>query len=254
MVDPPPPPDAFRDVLRDLLARWSTDTAVGVEVKREQVGVLTLVYPWVAHTHRLGEAFMLLEEGGYSHEGQALVRSALEHSLLAHWVAVTGDAGVATRYAEDDRLLKAMVREGKGSGRDVQQTRWDVDLLQQLIDSREPVGADEKKVAHKIEEVCAALGLTNTVYTAYRMLSWFAHPTTHSVGLYLQALADGGTFALRERPSNPAPGGALAMMTHCVYWARRELDDMTVGTPHEQWLDGLASSIQVIPRLPGLSV
>lgn len=252
MADPPPPPEAFRVVLRDLLTRWGTDTAGGVEVKRERVGVLTLVYPWVAHTHRLGAAFLLLEEGDYSHEGQALVRSALEHSLLAHWVAVTGDAGVAARYAEDDRLLKAMLREVRGSRRDAQPTRWDVDLLQELVDSQEPVGANEEKVAHKVEEVCTALGLTNTVYSAYRMLSWFAHPTIHSIGLYLEASADGLTFGLRERPANPAPWGGLAMIAHCVYWARRVLDDLTVGQPHEKWLDDLAVSIQVTPRLPGL--
>ena len=74
-------------------------------------------------------------------------------------------------------------------------------------------------------------------------------PTKHSTEVYLVALDD-GTFALRDKPVDPAPGATLSMLTHCVYWARRVLDDLTVGRPYEQWLDEIGTSIQVLQRLP----
>jgi hypothetical protein len=46
--------------------------------------------------------------------------------------------------------------------------------------------------------------------------------------MYLEPRPD-GLFALRENPADPAPGANLSMLTFCVYWARRVLDDMTVG-------------------------
>jgi len=209
------------------------------------------VYPWVAQTTRFGRAFLILEKNDLAHEGHVLTRSALEHALMAHWVAITGDAGVAARYSEDDRLAQALVKDAKGSARDVAPSPWDRDLLQQLVSSQTPVGVNEEKVAHKISEICNAIGVGNSLYPAYRLLSWFAHPTVHAAPMYLEDLGS-GHFALRDQPADPAPGGNLGMMTHCVYWARRVLDDLTTGHPHASWLDEIAESIQVMPRLPGV--
>lgn len=249
MADHPVSVEDYREALRRLLVAWRMHTASGIEVPVERVGVLSLVYPWVAQVHRFGRAFLQMEKHGYSHEAHVIVRSSLEHALMAHWVAVTGDAGVASRYAEDDRLLKLLLDEAKGRPRDVTTSTWDLDLMQELVDSRKPVGADEEKVVQKIAQICERIGVRNTLYPAYRVHSWYAHPTTHTATVYLQGLDD-GRFALRDKPADPAPDATLSMTTHCVFWARRVLDDLTVGRPHERWLDGIASSIQVMPRLP----
>lgn len=239
----------YREALRRLLVGWRMHTADGVEVRVERVAVLSLVYPWVAQVHRFGMAFLQMEKHGYSHEAHVLVRSALEHALMAHWVSVTGDAGVASRYAEDDRLLHTLLDEARGRTRDVATSTWDLDLLQELVESRGPVGADEEKVVQKIDQICESIEVRNTLYPAYRVHSWYAHPTTHTASVYLHGLDD-GTFALRDKPVDPAPHATLSMLTHCVYWARRVLDDLTVGMPHDGWLDEIAASIQVMPRLP----
>ena len=81
------------------------------------------------------------------------------------------------------------------------------------------------------------------------VIGWFAHPTTHTTSMFLEALDD-GTFALRDKPAGIAPETVVSILTHCVYWTRRVLDDLLTGTTYETWLDGIASSIQVMPRLP----
>ncbi len=168
---------------------------------------------------------------------------------MSHWVSITGDSGVVSRYAEDDRLLKVMLNEARGRPQDVMASTWNLDLLQELIDSREPVGVNDEKVVQKVEQICDQIGVKNSLYPAYRMLSWFAHPTTHTTSMFLQALDD-GTFALRDKPAGVAPDAMVSMLTHCVYWSRRVLDDLLTGRRYETWLDGIASSIQVIPRRP----
>jgi hypothetical protein len=249
MVEHPVAVEDYREALRRLLIGWNMHTAKGIEIAVEHRGVITLVYPWVAQVHRFGDAFLGLEKRGHSHEAHVIVRSALEHAMMAHWVAVTGDAGVASRYAEDDRLLEQLLKEAKGRPRDVTTNTWDMDLLQQLVDTNKPVGANDEKVVQKINQICQRLGVLNTIYPAYRVHSWFAHPTTHSTSVYLVMLDD-GSVALRDKPIDPAPGATLSMLAHCVYWARRVLDDLTVGRPYEEWLDEIGSSIQVMQRLP----
>jgi len=249
MADSAVPAEDYRYALRQLLIGWRMHTANGVELPAERVPVLTLVYPWVAQVHRFGRAFLQLEKHGYAHESHALVRSALEHTLMSHWVSITGDSGVVSRYAEDDRLLGVMLHEARGRPQDVTASTWNLDLLQELIDSREPVGVNDEKVVQKVEQICDQIGVKNSLYPAYRMLSWFAHPTTHTTSMFLEALDD-GTFALRDKPAGIAPESMVSMLTHCVYWSRRVLDDLLTGRRYETWLDGIASSIQVMPRLP----
>jgi hypothetical protein len=250
MVEHPVPLEDYRVALQKLLLGWKMHTNKGVEVAREDIGVLSLVYPWVAQAHRYGAAAIRLDKQGYGHECHVLVRSALEHALMGHWVRVTGDDGVDAWYAEDHRKLKAMLTEAQGRPHDVDVSTWDLDLLAELVEVRKPAGANETKVLQKIDQVCTRLGLGATIYPAYRIHSWYAHPTTHTAGLYIEQLDD-GSWALRDVPSAP-PEAALAMMAHCVYWARRVLDDMTTGRPYEEWLDEIAAAIQVRVRLPDL--
>ncbi|SDD75399.1 DUF5677 domain-containing protein [Nocardioides lianchengensis] len=243
------PVEAYRAALQKLLVGWRMQASKGVNVPAEKVRVALLICPWVAQVHRFGQAYLRLEKNDLGHEGIPLVRSALEHALLAHWVAVTGDPGVVSRYAEDGRLLNAMLNEAKGRPRDVTASTWNLALLEELIADRQVEVVDDQKVLQKLDQICERLGLRNTVYPAYRVLSWYAHPTTHSAELYVEEQED-GTFALRNQPSGPAPAMGLSMLTHCVYWARRVLDDLTVGHPYEKWLDSLADSVQVMRRLP----
>jgi hypothetical protein len=149
---------------------------------------------------------------------------------MAHLVSVTGDAGAASRYAEDDRLQHALLDETRGRPRDVTTSTWDMGLLQELVESSEPVGAGEEKAVQKIDQLCESIGVRNKLYPAYRLHSWYAHPTTHTASGYLQGLDD-GTFALRDEPADPAPHATLSTLTRCVYWARRVVDDLTVGRP-----------------------
>jgi len=123
MADQPVTTEEYRDALRRLLFAWKRQTASGVEVRSDRVRVLALVYSWVAQVHRFGHGFILLEKRGFSHEAHPLVRSALEHTLMAHWVSITGDPTVTSWYAEDHRLLESLLDEAKGRPRDVASSR-----------------------------------------------------------------------------------------------------------------------------------
>jgi hypothetical protein len=251
-ADNPVTVEEYRLALQRLLVGWKIHSVQGVEIPRGREGVLRLVYPWVAQTHRFGAAALRLDKQGFGHESHVLVRSALEHALMAHWVSIAGDGAVTARYAEDHRLLERMLLEAQGRPRDVGTSTWDLNLLAEIVDAREPAGANESKVLRKIDQICERLGLGNTIYPAYRIHSWYVHPTTHTSDIYIEDRG-GGLFGLRDKPADTASPAALGMMTHCVYWARRVLDDMTKRRPHEGWLDEIAASIKVTVRLPELS-
>jgi hypothetical protein len=168
---------------------------------------------------------------------------------MAHWVAITGDSAFVARYAEDQRLLRAMVKDAEGSSRDFAQSTWNLELLRAVVDAGGPEGVSEEKFNAQVASVCESIGMTSTLYAAYRLHCWFTHPTTHAAGVYLEDLG-GEQFALRAEPVDGLEPGLLAMMTHCVFWSRRVLDDLTTGQPDREWLDGIGASIQVLQRLP----
>jgi len=103
---------------------------------------------------------------------------------------------------------------------------------------------DEKEFIKSFEKICRDIGVHNNVYPAYRYLCWITHPTTHGTLVYIagnrQSVA----------PRHPRPVGLVGLMTHAVFWSRRTVDDLTVNHPYRDWLDGLAQSIDVMPRLP----
>ncbi len=157
--------DEYRHALKRLLVRWKAQAAKGIEVRTEHNSVITLVYPWVAQVHRFGRAYLVMEKAGFAHESHAMVRSALEYAVLAHWVAITGDAGVASRYERDHDALTLLLDEAKGRPGDVVPSAWDLELLEELVDMRAPGKADddEQKVVQQVNQVCQRLGLGSTL-------------------------------------------------------------------------------------------
>ena len=248
-MEPPVPIEAFRFALQKLIIGWKMAEPKPISIDSKHVHAVKLVYPWVAQCHRFGKAFMRLEKDGLAHEGHPIVRSALEYALMAHWVAITGDSAVVARYAEDQRLLRAMVKDVEGSSRDFAQSTWNLELLRAFVDAGGPARVSEERFNAQVASVCESLGMTNTLYAAYRLHCWFTHPTTQAAGVYLEDLGE-DRFALRAEPVEGLESGLLAMMAHCVFWSRRVLDDLTTGQPDGEWLDDIGASIQVLQRLP----
>jgi hypothetical protein len=248
-MEHPVPVDAYRHALRQLLLGWRIAERKAVSVDGKDIDTVKLIYPWVTQTHRFGKAFLSLETVGLEHEAHPIVRAALEYTLMAHWVALTGDSAVVARYAEDQRQLRAMVKDVAGSRRDVAPSTWNLEILRGWVAAGGQAGVDEDKFNASVGNVCDSLGVKNSLYAAYRLHCWFTHPTTHSAGIYLEDLG-GEKFALRVEPSIRSTSGLVAMMAHCVFWSRRVLDDLAPGHPVREWLDEIGASIQVLQRLP----
>jgi hypothetical protein len=114
------------------------------------------------------------------------------------------------------------------------------------VDDSPLITVDEEKWIRNFDRICDDLGVHNNLYPAYRMLCWITHPTTHAAGVYLA-----GERRIALKPvTHDKPLGHVGLMAHAVFWSRRTVDDLTTNHPHRDWLDELAQSIQVMPRLP----
>jgi len=236
-----------RDCLRHLLISWQTsvDRGGSYEVPAERHGSALLAIAWASQVHRFGRAFLQLEKVGLENECHPLVRSALEYAVVGHWVAKTGDNAVIARYSEDQRQLRAMVLDAKGSKHDVIPSPWDAESLAEFLDDEPIELVDESKFITNFAELCQNLGIRGTIYNAYRLHCWITHPTTHSANLYV---ADG--HQLSPTPRTGSDTGLVAMMAHCVFWSRRTVDDLVVGHPEQEFLNELAIKMNVVARLP----
>lgn len=236
----------YRHALRRLLAGWNLLMKLAINVPSEQRRTAMLVMGWVAQVHRFGRAFLQLEKVGLEHEAHPLVRSALEHTVMAHFVALTGDDAVTTRYALDQGQVAKFVARSQGSPHDVVPTPWVSENVSQVVDGSPPAPVDELKFMNNFADICERLGLSSSLYTAFQIECMLTHPTTSSSGMFLGP--DGQH--VQPDPMKGVSSGLVSMMASTVYWARRVLSDLMIDHPYEDWLNEIAEAIQVVPRLP----
>jgi hypothetical protein len=241
--------EQHRSALQRLLLGWKAAGAApdGYDVPAVAESVAHMVIPWTAQTHRFGRAFLRLDRVGLEHEAHPLVRSALEYAVVGHWAAHVGHHAVTARYAEDQRRLRALVKDVEGSPDDVVPGQWKAEMFKDALDEQPVPQVDERKLIDNFEAICRDLGVHNTLYPAYRVLCWITHPTTHAANVYIDGERRIADFPLyvRDRPM-----GLVGMMAYAVLWSRRTVDDLTVHHRYRNWLDEIASSIQAAPRLP----
>jgi hypothetical protein len=119
-----------------------------------------------------------------------------------------------------------------------------------MFDADPPLPVDEFKFMGNFADICDRLGIKSSLYTVYQIECTLTHPTTNSSGVFLTP--DGQH--IQADPSTGRDSGLVSMMAHSVYWARRVVADLMIGHPYDDWLDDIATSIQVIPRLPAMRV
>jgi hypothetical protein len=236
---------SHRICLQKLLISWK-NLRGAFDIPLECDDTAHLVVPWTAQVHRFGEAFLKLEKQGYEHETHPLVRSALEYAIVGHWAAHVGHNAVVARYGEDQRKLKALLGDLSRSRNDLVPTQWKAEMFAPYVDEAPLPPVDEEKLIRNFESICDDVGVHNNIYPAYRMLCWITHPTTYSANLYLA-----GERTVAFTPvTHDKQLGYVGLMAYAVFWSRRTVDDLTTNHPHRDWLDELAQSIQVMPRLP----
>jgi hypothetical protein len=235
-----------RDALRQLLDRWEKGAVGGWDVPAERHATAQMVIPWTIQVHRFAEAFLLVEDR-YEHEGHVLARSALEYAIVGHWASQVGNNAVMARYGEDQRRLRALVKDLKGSRSDVVPAQWKGEMFADHIDAEPPEEVDEQKLIGDFEQICHEVGVHNTLYPSYRMLCWITHPTLHAASVYH---VEKQGLAMTPQYREQRPIGLVGLVGYCVFWSARTVDDLSVNHPNREWLDALATTIEVRPRLP----
>jgi hypothetical protein len=235
-----------RRVVLELLDRWDSGSEAGWNVPAHLHATARMVIPWANQVHRFGRAFLQIE-GNYEHEGHVLARSALEYAVVGHWASHVGDNAVLARYGQDQRKLKALVKDLERTRRDVVPTQWKAEMFAEAIDDDPPPAVDEQKLIDDFEEICKEIGSHNNLYPSYRMLCWITHPTLHAANVYVD---DSGGILMTPRYREERPMGLVSLIAFCVYWSARTVDDLTIDSPNAKWLDSIAELIDVIPRLP----
>lgn len=142
--------ERYRDCLRHLLLSWQSFAASTFEVERDRLAASQLAIPWAAQVHRFGRAFLHLEKQGFENEGHVLVRSALEYTVVGHWVAQTGDNAVIARYGEDQRQLRDMIRELRRTPAHMLPPLWNPERLEEYVDADPPSGVDESRFVKEL--------------------------------------------------------------------------------------------------------
>jgi hypothetical protein len=237
---------AYREALVKLLMGWKSRTGQ-LRVPAEKRATAHMVVPWTAQVHRFGRAYLQLARNGLEHEAHPIARSALEFAITGHWAAHVGDKAVTARYGRDQDKLKRLVEDMGGTPKDVVPPQWKAEVFAAAIDPTPVPLVDERKAIDNFEQICRDLGIHSNIYSMYRIFCWSTHPTTHAATPYL-----GGELKISDVPLYPAKRsvGLVGPMTFAVFWSRRTVDDLAVDHPYESWLDEIAQSIEVAPRLP----
>ena len=186
-----PSEDALRGACEDLLRSWDVtylgaeEISLGREDQEPDAVRFLLVLAFAAHAHHLtGTACSLLNDDDYA-SAVPLLRVAYESALTAVWAAESEDAARAlqNQYIDSAGKLRATV----------QKTGWFDDLLERVPEQGTAVDVTPRASgeAGSFFNLCQALEPhPDWLYTAFRLLSAYAHPSGSVVRMFVSSVAD----------------------------------------------------------------
>jgi hypothetical protein len=170
-------------------------------------------------------------------EVHVLVRVALEHTILLHWVAERGSAGV-------DAMLNT---QNKNVNRSIKTMRTAKLLVpKEVEDEIQSVAPDVPvgEIVGQFRAICEQLDLLD-LYVVYGVESVFVHPSIPTINAYCDTYGK-----LQTTPQLDIHRGNFALLAPCLIWAARDLDSLIPGQPAAHGLEQLARSIGAQPTLP----
>lgn len=188
-----------RNAVMPWVRRYVADErhSAGVQVDEEHAWDFRVLGGLLERVRRAAGAYLLLERDGFAVEGRALVRSALEHAVIAQWAFLT-PSGV-------DRLevgiLRSRIDYAKRS-RDDADPEWD-ELIAR-IERQLPIGDDGRvrsgmpKLSGR-DSILSTLDHTGYLRRAYAVLSRAGHVTDQAVTDYF--VSDEGATAVTTTPA-----------------------------------------------------
>jgi hypothetical protein len=200
--------------------------------------VLACTWGFYAQIHRLGRSMLLLDDNGMGHETHILVRVALEHTILLHWLVERGEAGAKAILASQSGNVARHINVAQEA-----KMFLTPEIEQGMLDAAKKVPNEEKAVGH-FKDVCKQLGLLE-LYFVYGVESGFVHPSLVTVNSYL----DNSGNPTKE-PQRIIHRSNMALLAYCLIWANRDLDKLMPGHPRADELERLAKSVEAVPMLP----
>ncbi|WP_091478790.1 DUF5677 domain-containing protein [Microbacterium azadirachtae] len=192
---PPSREDLLPWMLRFLQDREHAD---GIRVLDEYGWDFRILGGLIERVRRVARAYLLLEKRGFSAEGRALVRSALEHAVTAQWAFLTPD-GVDRLEVQ---LLQARVDYAKNS-QDANDPKW-VELIDRMkTQIPHDLNGSRRRGMPKFSgkgNVLESLDETGYLQRSYAVLSRAGHVTDQAVTDYF--VEDGEVVAVASGPSD----------------------------------------------------
>jgi hypothetical protein len=121
-------------------------------------------------------AALVLADADMAQEAHVMVRVALEHTILLHWVVERAEAGVAAMLASQSENVNKSVRTMRGAKLIVPPE------VEREIEQLSP-GFDESEVVGHFRKVCEQLDILD-LYVVYGIESAFVHPSVSTVNAY----------------------------------------------------------------------
>jgi hypothetical protein len=195
----------LRGACEDLMRSWdatylgAAEVTLGRDDQEPDPDRFLLVLAFASHAHHLtGTACSILDGDDYA-SAVPLLRVAYESALTAAWAAESEDAARAlhNRYIDGAGKLRA----------NVQKTGWFDDLLERLPEpgTAADVAPRAGGEAGSFFNLCQALDPhPDWLYTAFRLLSAYAHPSGSVVRMFVPGTSDEGAQFSPARASNEA--------------------------------------------------
>ncbi|MGW5130738.1 DUF5677 domain-containing protein [Streptomyces sp. NPDC004135] len=229
----------YREAAEKLIANYRA--AGPIETKQRKYRSVLIGHGWCSEVHRLAEASLHLVDLGHRHEALILLRTMFETTISLHWLSQKGDAGALGVFAEGSRVSRA-------AAQDLQKG---FNVPPDLIDSikgTQVEKTDESEIFRKFQAQCDEVDPTRALYSVYRYLCGYAHPSATSASEFIEWTTE--PPSLRTLPKEGSASVVEVTVAMCLIWAGRAFDEMIKGKPRKQFLRSVARELKLAPILP----
>ncbi|WP_037603775.1 DUF5677 domain-containing protein [Streptacidiphilus rugosus] len=228
----------YRAAVEKMLANYRD--AEPIETKQRLYRPVLIAHGWCAEVHRLAEAALKLLDLGYGHEATILLRTMFETTISLHWLYQKGEAGA-------EGVVTEGARQNRAAAEDMETAFAPPPDVIDAIKKTPVIQTEESRTFSKVMKQCDAIDPTKALYSIYRYLCRFAHPTAASADAFIEE-------SMNPPHVRPTPKDRESMVevtsAMCLLWAGRAFDEMLNGKPRKRFLRAVAKEVQLAPILP----
>jgi hypothetical protein len=227
----------LRAAADELLSSW--DATTNLETRARDVEAAMHIFGLTDHVHHAARATLLLVDNGLAHEAVPLMRKMLEFAAVTQWLRLKGDKGIKGFVLESGRQHRTSVKQALMIG-------MPLDVALELDEPLDKPHDDFNM--RSFETVCKALKAP-AMYTVYRSLSSYVHPSVAAVTDYVdfEAMALGGDRSDRVEVRERA---AVWTTTAALLWSGRALDEQVRFLPRKKLLRAVGARVSIPTLLP----